>query len=279
VDEDYMMHADQLKAKLANLEKLLKETDNTAKRYVEITSKAKTGELSENGNELIHFDEALYNKLMKVYKDAQEILVKEEGAIDKTLEKVKEMQKSGLKRKTKGGEPASPASKAKIKKVKKEKSDDQYMALAGDLVAARTPNSDQWILAKVIAFNSKTTRYEVEDAAPEEDEDPTNKKFICIPEHVQVLPPDPSTIPPEKENTFAKGPTQYLYNAFPVRSPVLGMFPHTTTFYPATVVAPIKKGKIVIMYQLQFEDDTDDHTGTTPSRKVSAQYVVPFPEL
>jgi len=212
---------------------------------------------------------------MKVCKDAQEILVKDEVALDQAGDKVKEMQKSGVKRKIKG-EPASPAAKAKVKKVKKDKS-STHTAAVGDLVAAYDNSESQWILAKVISFNPKSSKYEVEDAAPEE-EDEAARKLFCTADSILALPPDPSTITPEKENPYAKGPSQYLYNPFPARSPVLGVFPHTTVFYPATVVASVKKGKLVMAYQLQFEDDRDDHTGSTPSRRVSAHLVVPYPE-
>jgi len=292
------MHSELLNAKLKNLERVLKESESTMKKYINVTSKAIIEPYQDpdisSAPGIIQFDEQLYNKLLKVMKEAKVILAKNEIAIDGCFEKLNEIHKPpNGKRKSK--DPDSPRSSSKKKRSGSKPSgigtpppatppsptpsggyinnyviNTNYVIPIGDLVAARAPASDQWILAKVLAYNPKTGRYEVEDSDPEED-DPSIKRFLCGPEDVIALPPDAASVPPN-----ALGPVAYLYNAFPAKTSVLAMFPQTTTFYPAKVVTCHKKSKVVQFYQLQFEDDNDDG-GMTPSRKVNAQYVIPYP--
>jgi len=190
----------------------------------------------------------------------------------------------GILAKRKVREPESPAKKQKgmTKKGPGVPSPTSptptYIASVGDLAAARAPNADQWILMRITSYITKSGRYEVEDDAPDEEE-PTAKKFVCAPENIVLLPPDSATISPNANpppnNINLTGPVVYLWNPIPQKTPVLAMFPQTTTFYPAKVVAAHKKNKIVQFYQLQFDDDQEG--GFTPSRKVMAQYVIPLP--
>lgn len=176
-----------------------------------------------------------------------------------------------VKRNPKKGVPPSPSSPIPA----------TYVAQVGDLAAARAPNSDQWILVRITGYNSKTGRYEVEDDAPDEEE-PIAKKFICPSENLVLLPPDSASIPgnaqqpPNSIGTF--GPTVYLWYPISGKTPVLAMFPQTTTFYPAKIISVHKqqKNKVVQYYQLQFDDDQEG--GATPTRKVNAQYVIPLPK-
>lgn len=301
------MHTPELGQKLKHLEKLLKETENVAKRYLTLTGRCST-ELNDDDQVVIPFDEQLYTKLIKLYHEALSIFGKDEAAIDACLEKVTELQKLGnlaaggggmhtgvsgkvppsessLLAKRKAREPESPAKKQKrmTKKGPGIPSPTSpiipsFIANVGDLAAARAPNSDQWILVRIVSYNTKTGRYEVEDDAPDEEE-PTAKKFVCSPENIVLLPPDSASIPinanPPTTSIAMTGPVYYLWNPIPQKTPVLAMFPQTTTFYPAKVMTAHKKNKIVQFYQLQFDDDQEG--GFTPSRKVMAQYVIPLP--
>jgi hypothetical protein len=275
------MHTDSLQTRLKSLEKLLKDTENVAKKYVSITSKAKPEQIEDETKNVIQFDEPLYNRLMKVYNEAKSLLVKDEAAVDGCFEKLNEIQKP-VNGKRKGKDPESPPGK-KQKRFKKEiksasppipEISETYICSTGDLVAARAPGSDDWILAKVTGYNPKTQRYEVEDFAPEE-EDAFAKKFQAGHNSVIPLPPDSSLAPPSPSPGSLHGPRVYLYHPIPAKTPVLAMFPNTTTFYPAKVVSSHKKNKVVMFYHLQFDDDHED--GFTPSRKVNAQFVIPYP--
>jgi len=303
------MHAPELSQKLKHLEKLLKETENVAKRYLSLTGKCST-ELDDEDRVVIPFDEQLYTRLIKLYNEALSIFAKDEAAIDACLEKVSEIQKMGslgglgagsmgpmnnmqnispdtgfAKRKGRV-EPESPVKKQKRMPKKgtpggtpsPTSPPPSYVASVGDLAAARAPNSDQWILVRITAHNHKSGKYEVEDDAPDEEE-PMAKKFVCSPENIVLLPPDPQSIspnatPPPNSITLA-GPVVHLWYPILPKTPVLAMFPQTTAFYPAKVATSHKKTKIVQFYQLQFDDDQEG--GFTPSRKVSAQYVIPLP--
>jgi hypothetical protein len=301
-----------LNAKLKLLEKLLKETEIVAKKYVALTSKAKvvpddddnTPDNPDGASKgVLQFDEQLYDKLMKVLKEGKNVLEKDDAAIDGCMDRLNDGQK-GVNGKRKGKEPASPVTTGKKQKrsAKRQSSPKTspgaspqlpeegqsvaqgptiphgqgltgYTIPLGDLVAARQPSSEQWILAKAMAFHPKTQRYEVEDAAPDEEEDPTSKKFLATLSDIIPLPPDPATITPSATPPLS-GPVAHLYQPFSAKTSVLAMFPHTTTFYPAKVVSCHKKNKIVQFYQLQFDDDQEG--GFTPSRKVAAQYVIPY---
>jgi len=302
------MHTHELSQKLKHLEKLLKETESVAKRYLSLTGKCST-ELDDEDRVVIPFDEQLYTKLIKMYNEALSIFVKDEAAIDACLEKVTELQKLGnlasgggvptnipgkmpseaIVAKRKGRvEPESPAKKQKRMPKKGTPTGvppsptsppiPTYIANVGDLAAARPPNSVQWILVRSTAYNHKTGKYEVEDDAPDEEE-PTAKKFVCPPENIVLLPPDSASIlpnaTPPPNNIAVAGPVVYLWSPILQKSPVLAMFPQTTTFYPAKVMTSHKKNKICQFYQLQFDDDQEG--GFTPSRKVNAQFVIPLP--
>lgn len=58
---------------------------------------------------------------------------------------------------------------------------------------------------------------------------------------------------------------------------VMALFPGTTSFYEATVMnvpsAKSKVGSSDAVYELQFEDDDDEH-GQTPVREIKAAFVI-----
>jgi len=132
----------------------------------------------------------------------------------------------------------------------------------GRLVAAqiaKLKKPQQWILARVVRYLLDKKKYEVEDEDPGDDENnPVRKHYILSIQHVVPLPQGDVTDP-----------------EYPKDSTVFAVFPNTTTFYTAIVVAPPKK-KRNGEYTLRFADDEDEQ-GHTPIRKVPTAYVVHLP--
>lgn len=137
--------------------------------------------------------------------------------------------------------------------------------MSGTLVAARTQRTrkdpDVWILATIHRYVPEKKKYEVEDEHPEESEDAEQSA-----KSVMYLLPRASLIPL---------PTDHDHAELPKDTEVLAMFPKSTCFYRATVVAAQRK-KLMREYLLKFDDD-EQETGETPTRRVSAQHVVPYP--
>ncbi|EGG16294.1 DUF1325 family protein [Cavenderia fasciculata] len=152
-------------------------------------------------------------------------------------------------------EDSPPTSSKADSKQDKDTSSKEQQITNGTLVAARekSNNSVNWILAKVNGFNQKNQKYEVID----EDEDEPKRFFVIAKDIIQL--PSTSSV----SNNFSSG------------TKVLAMFPDTTAFYPAVVVSSTKVKNKTTHYTLHFDDDQGDN-GQTPSRRVSAQYVVSF---
>jgi hypothetical protein len=270
-----------LKEKLKTLEKYYRELEAVAKRYQVISSKVNT-EHDDVEGAVLQYNEQVFVKIHKNLRDIYN-LTKGELPLDPVSEKINEALRIPSKRRREVAEDAHIASKTRRSKkstpppmssvdspIPYERGN--YAIPAGSLVAARRePDSDQWILAKMLNFNGG--RYEVEDYAPEDEEDQTYKKFTCAAADVLPLPPDPnalnSTVVPSPIPYGSANPVTLLYSGIPTNASVWAVFPHTTTFYPAKVVACQKKNKLVLFYQLQFDDDKED--GFTPSRRVTAQ--------
>ncbi|TFY51916.1 hypothetical protein EVG20_g10780, partial [Dentipellis fragilis] len=128
-----------------------------------------------------------------------------------------------------------------------------------------------WILAKVTkCINQDKNRYEVQDVEPQEDGQPGQ----CYNTTLRAIIPLPDAEAPASSAAHLNA-----YQEFPVGSTVMALYPDTSCFYRAEVVAsprdlhpsgrnPAAKGG---MYKLKFEDDDDqEHT-------VSAQWVVEWP--
>lgn len=127
--------------------------------------------------------------------------------------------------------------------------------------ANRTSDSDaDWILAiviKVVSSRDGRHTYQVRDAEEQE-----GAEVVIAPQKHVIPLPEP------------KAP---LTQEFPVGSTVLGLYPDTSCFYRAEVVATPKStlgntGRQPI-YKLRFEDD-DNQEHTVP-----AEWVVEFPNL
>jgi len=136
-------------------------------------------------------------------------------------------------------------------------------------------DENTWILALITkCIHADKNRYEVQDADPQEDGSPgllyntTLKAIIPL--------PDPNAPPGSASHVNA-------YQEFPTGSVVMALYPDTSCFYRAEVLATPKdmqhvgrtppSSKIMPMYKLKFEDDDNqEHT-------VAAQWVVEWPNI
>ncbi|KAF8158284.1 SGF29 tudor-like domain-containing protein [Crassisporium funariophilum] len=149
--------------------------------------------------------------------------------------------------------------------------------LQGRKVVFRPPNLEEsdnnntWILAVVTRFigpDKHGGKYEVQDAEPQDDGNPGAKYIANL---KAILPlPDPEASP--------GSPTHLsCYPEFPVGSTVMALYPDTSCFYRAVVIATpagdraSPSSKYTPVYKVKFEDDED------MQHPVSAFWVVEFP--
>ncbi|CAL1713153.1 unnamed protein product [Somion occarium] len=132
-------------------------------------------------------------------------------------------------------------------------------------------DAEEWILAVVNrCINQDKNRYEVQDPEPQEDGSPGQCYNTTL---RAIIPlPDPDAPPDSPAHLNA-------YPEFPAGSTVMALYPDTSCFYRAEVIASprdlqasrsasVRQGPT---YKLKFEDDDDQvHT-------VSAQWVVEWP--
>ncbi|KAH8104552.1 SGF29 tudor-like domain-containing protein [Cristinia sonorae] len=134
---------------------------------------------------------------------------------------------------------------------------------------------EEWILAVVIkSINQDKNRYEVQDPEPQEDGSPGQTYNTTL---RAIIPlPDPNAHPDSPEHLNA-------YPVFTAGSTVMALYPDTSCFYRAEVIAsprdtqaanrngPSSKQTAMPFYKLKFEDDDDQE------HVVSAQWVVEWP--
>ncbi|KAI6044783.1 SGF29 tudor-like domain-containing protein [Pisolithus marmoratus] len=133
-------------------------------------------------------------------------------------------------------------------------------------------DENTWILAVITkCINQDKNRYEVQDVEPQEDGQPGQCYNTTL---RAIIPlPDPSSPPNSASHPNA-------YQEFPAGSTVMALYPDTSCFYRAEVVAapsdlhPPGRGvssKHMSVYKLKFEDDDDQE------HSVLAQFVVEWP--
>ncbi|XP_046841572.1 SAGA-associated factor 29-like [Xenia sp. Carnegie-2017] len=130
----------------------------------------------------------------------------------------------------------------------------------GDHVAARvrTPDGEeQWILAEVVAFNSSTNKYDIDDI----DEEGGNKKERHHLSRRRFIP-----LPKMKVN-----PLTHKQALFQKQELVLALYPQTTCFYRALIHEPPSRPQDD--YSVLFED-TSYPDGYSPPLCVPQRYVV-----
>lgn len=145
---------------------------------------------------------------------------------------------------------------------------------AGKPADGSTPDGDEntWILAVVTkCINQDRNRYEVQDAEPHEAGQPG--LFYNTTLRAIIPLPDPDAHPSSPSHLNA-------YQEFPVGSVVMALYPDTSCFYRAEVLASPRdmqvasrgqSSKHVPTYKLKFEDDDDQE------HAVSALWVVEWP--
>lgn len=114
----------------------------------------------------------------------------------------------------------------------------------GTVVCAKV--KDQFILGKTVSYSGKGRRYEIEDVDADVDAIHTVPQAFVLP----LSPPSAQ---------FEKGQS------------VLSLFPHTTSFYPGTVVTPVRNGCVGI----RFDDDYEEGR-LIKKRAVPVSYVIAF---
>ena len=121
-----------------------------------------------------------------------------------------------------------------------------------DLAAIQTtPNSPDWILAKIISYNKYTKMYTLSD------EDMASNEIYTIPER-QVRP----LLKHNNNSKWTKGDEVYA------------VYPDTTSFYPAVVVnCNTRNGHVVTV---QFNDDWDA-SGVIHEKAIPSQHVMKAP--
>jgi len=118
-----------------------------------------------------------------------------------------------------------------------------------DLAAIQTtPNSPDWILAKIISYNKYTKMYTLSD------EDMASNEVYTIPER-QVRP-----LLLKNNHKWTKGEAIYA------------VYPDTTSFYPAVVNYCTKNGHVMV----QFNDDWDA-SGVIHEKAIPMQHVMKAP--
>ncbi len=130
-----------------------------------------------------------------------------------------------------------------------------------DQVAANTADSgENWIITTFMGISQAGGLYDLKD---EEAEPNTTNRYFLEAHNVLPLPRSASV---REERSLALG------------TPVLGVYPGTTTFYRATILAPPRRlptGEYEA-YLLQFEDDEVEGGGL--GRPVDFRHVVALPQ-
>ncbi|KAI0372128.1 hypothetical protein BV20DRAFT_940605 [Pilatotrama ljubarskyi] len=140
---------------------------------------------------------------------------------------------------------------------------------------AGSGKDEEWILAVVTkCINQDKNRYEVQDPEPQEDGQPGQRYNTTL---RAIIPlPDPNAPPDSAAHLNA-------YPEFATGSTVMALYPDTSCFYRAEVIASPRdlnqsgrgggatKQPTVPTYKLKFEDDDDQE------HMVSAHWVVEWP--
>lgn len=130
-----------------------------------------------------------------------------------------------------------------------------------------SPEDTTWIMARIVkSFHQDKHRYEVEDIEPQEDGKPLRYPALLRSTPISIIPlPDKDAPPGSPAHLSA-------YQEFPTRATVMALYPDTSCFYRAEVIAsPKDRASGTTFYKLKFEDDDDQE------HMVSAAEVVEWP--
>lgn len=152
-------------------------------------------------------------------------------------------------------------------------------ARPGDEVAIRLEDdNDAWILARVVRYKPDSAHYDVADA----DDD---RKVYELPE-TRVVPltdsggrnggvAPPHALAPVASVLATLDGSAGGDNKISKGDEVFAVYPDTTSFYPATISRPPRRGGDSGVCHVQFNDDADE-TGLNPDRVVPLKYVIRF---
>lgn len=138
---------------------------------------------------------------------------------------------------------------------------------SGFQVAART-QQDEWILAKVAKWDAAKKRYELDDLDEEDPQAGSKYEGIAVP-RIDIAACRRFKVDMDQVMPLI-GETLELQQG----AAALAVFPGTTTFYNAMVIAPPSK-RHKAEYVLVFEED--EFKGIVPLRKVKSKWVLPHP--
>ncbi|KAI9443512.1 SGF29 tudor-like domain-containing protein [Lactarius indigo] len=135
-----------------------------------------------------------------------------------------------------------------------------------------SPDDMTWIMARIVkSFHQDKYRYEVEDIEPQEDGKPLRYRASLGSARTSIIPL------PDKDALVGSPAHIGAYQEFPTGATVLALYPDTSCFYRAEVVASPKdiptqgRNSGTTYYKLKFEDDDDQE------HMVSAAEVVEWP--
>jgi len=136
-----------------------------------------------------------------------------------------------------------------------------------------SPEDTTWIMAKIVkASHQDKYRYEVEDIEPQEDGKPLRYSASLRSSLISIIPL------PDKDAAHGTPAHISSYQEFPTGATVMALYPDTSCFYRAEVVASPKdiptqgrNSALGAYYKLKFEDDDDQE------HMVSAAEVVEWP--
>ncbi|KAF8264759.1 SGF29 tudor-like domain-containing protein [Lactarius quietus] len=136
-----------------------------------------------------------------------------------------------------------------------------------------SPEDTTWIMARIVrSFHQDKFRYEVEDIEPQEDGKPLRyQASLRSSAHTSIIPL------PVKDASVGSPAHISAYQEFHTGATVLALYPDTSCFYRAEVVASPKdiptqgRNSGTAYYKLKFEDDDDQE------HMVSAAEVVEWP--
>jgi len=142
----------------------------------------------------------------------------------------------------------------------------------GKAADGTSPEDTTWIMARIVkSFHQDKYRYEVEDIEPQEDGKPLRYPAMLRSTPISIIPlPDKDAPPGSPAHLGA-------YQEFSTRATVMALYPDTSCFYRAEVIASPKdistqgRASGTTYYKLKFEDDDDQE------HMVSAAEVVEWP--
>ncbi|CAO0800808.1 unnamed protein product [Mucor circinelloides] len=193
----------------------------------------------------------IYQKLKDNYKRGIELTSSEQKIIQDIIEKISVLV--ALR-------DNEQDQKRKKRKSEIEKANGNHIFVKGTTVAARQPKekdkSEEWILAVVLQYYADKNKYQVEDV--DQDDYGEKQRYMLSPRYViPVLSSEAAKSSPE----------------IPAQQDVLALYPGTTCFYKATVIAPPSKSKDIKNYRVQFEDDNDE------VKYVMPEHVLEMPKI